>query len=85
MDYIYRAYKKASFDLKRQYLGFFWEKFEVSNGIILNSYPSPLFDELLKAEEAYFKNSIPKNRENYRDSEGVILTNVGLRGLDSNQ
>lgn len=77
---IHKAYRKASFNLKRQYLSLFWERFEVKDGIILKSSPSPLFSELLQAEEAYFKNPKSKNRENSKDFQGGILTTVGLLG-----
>ena len=81
---IYKAYKKASFNLKRQILSFFWERFEVANGVILTSVSSPLFEELLKAERAFYK--FTQNAENlktankYGDSEESILTNGLLRG-----
>ena len=77
---IYKAYKKASFNLKRQYLSFFWERFEMADGVILKSVPSPLFSELLTAEEAYFKKPTSKNLDNSKVFEGVILYNSRLRG-----
>ena len=52
---IYNAYEKASPKLKRQYLGFFWDKFEVADGLIIKSSSSLLFDQLLKLEQAYQK------------------------------
>ena len=82
---IHGAYKKASFDLKRQYLSLFWDKFDVKDGVILKPYPSPIFDELLRAEEAFFKKPKSENREFPSDSEEVIFRTAGLRGLDSNQ
>lgn len=81
---IFKAYKKASFNLKRQYLGFFWERFEVADGVILKSVSSPLFAELLRAEEVYFKNTKndpkSKNALNNGDFEKGILTTNLLRG-----
>ena len=81
---IYKAYKKASFNLKRQMLSFFWERFEIADGVILKSVSSPLFDELLKAEEAYFRTSEetpnPKNAAKHTDFEDGILTMPLLRG-----
>lgn len=77
---IYRAYTKASFDLKRQYLGFFWERFEVADGIILKAVSSPLFKQLLAAEEAHFKKPKSKNALNTKVSEEVILSDLRLRG-----
>lgn len=80
---IYKAYKKASFNLKRQYLSFFWERFEVADGVILKSVSSPLFAELLIAEKAYFKNPNSKNVENISDFGGVILTDLRLRTVEA--
>ena len=81
---IYKAYNKASFNLKRQLLGLFWERFEVADGVILKSVSSPLFQELLTAEKVYFKNQkkqeIAKDALIQGDSEKVILANLGLRG-----
>lgn len=77
---IYRAYTQASFDLKRQYLMFFWDKFEVADGVILKSVSSPLFEQLLEAEKAYLK--IPETEKAlYKaSSELGILLNTRLRG-----
>lgn len=55
-DNIYETYKKSSPQLKRLLLGFFWEKFEVHDGLIIKSVPSVLFDELIKVEKAFMKN-----------------------------
>lgn len=81
---IYKAYKKASFNLKRQLLSFFWERFEIADGVILKSVSSPLFEELLKAEKAYFKTSEKtsksKNAVKSTDSSESILTVPLLRG-----
>ena len=78
---VYKAYTKASFNLKRQYLGFFWERFDVAEGVILRSVPSPLFQELLTAEEAYFKNPKTENALNSKVSEEGILRNLLLPPL----
>lgn len=76
---IHRAYRKASFKLKRQYLSLFWERFEVKEGVILKTIPSPLFGELLEAEKAYFKNPVPLNRFNSGVFETGIKYNSQLR------
>jgi hypothetical protein len=77
---IYGAYTKASFDLKRQYLSFFWERFEVLNGVILTAVPAPLFEQLLEAEQAFVNH--PKNEKalDKAFSDGVILSAPLLRG-----
>ncbi len=81
---IYDAYAKAPFDLKRQYLSFFWERFEVSEGVILSAVPAPLFDQLLEAEHAFVNQ--PKNEKalDKAFSAPVILSAPLLRGQDSN-
>ncbi|MEK7610526.1 MAG: recombinase family protein [Patescibacteria group bacterium] len=38
---IYDAYQKASTNLKRHYLGFFWDRFEVTDGLIIKSVLAP--------------------------------------------
>jgi len=81
---VHKAYKKASFNLKRQYLSLFWEKFEVKDGVILKSHSSPLFAELLQAEQAFFKKpKLEKPIETKGFSTG-ILTNTLLRDQGSN-
>jgi hypothetical protein len=77
---IYSAYKGASFDLKRQYLGFFWERFEVANGVILKSVPSPLFGQLLEAEKAFVDSSKTEKALDKALNSDVILTKLRLRG-----
>jgi site-specific DNA recombinase len=68
---IYDAYDKASPKLKRQYIGFFWDNFEISDGVIIKSNLSLLFAKLLELEKAFCKN---------QDSENVIKSNdyVGI-------
>ncbi|MFX1486860.1 MAG: recombinase family protein [Promethearchaeota archaeon] len=48
---IYRAYKEEpAFEIKRRYLSFFWEKFEVEGNRIAKAVPSLLFRELLDCQ-----------------------------------
>lgn len=75
---IYKAYKQASFNLKRQYLAFFWERFEVADGVILNSVPTPLFQQLLDAEHVFHNTSKTKKATSTAASSAGILTNVWL-------
>lgn len=81
---IYTAYTKASHDLKRQYLSFFWERFEVADGVILKSVSSPLFEQLLAAEDAFANRPKNENDASKASFSGVILTSSLLRGQDSN-
>lgn len=81
---IYSAYSKASFELKRQYLSFFWDGFEVLDGVILKSNPTPLFSELLAAQHAYYqKPKTEKALYKARFSDGILSTQL-LRDQDSN-
>ena len=77
---IYGAYTRASFDLKRQYLSFFWERFEVFDGVILTSVPAPLFEQLLEAEEAFMNHpKTEKALDKAFSANGILLSTV-LRG-----
>lgn len=62
---IKRTYKKASHDMKRRYLRFFFDKIYVEDGKIVGVKHSPLFEALEQERK-------------------VILSNVWLRGKDSN-
>ena len=76
---IYKTYLQASHTLKRHYLGFFWEKFYVTDGVIIKSVPTLLFRELLKLQQVVLKT---KNPQVIRDSgifDGVIINNIRLR------
>lgn len=57
---IYQAYIAASPDLKRHYLAFFFERFEVQDGVIIKFDLGPLFDSLLKLEQASLKSKTPQ-------------------------
>jgi len=45
---IYRGYKTAPYELRRQYLGLFWDKFLVQNKKIVKAIPTKLIDVLSK-------------------------------------
>src|SRR3989338_1324621 len=79
---IYQTYVDASPALKRHYLGFFWDRLEAQDGVIIKSYPSPLFDELLKLNQIIYKNGKTKNPQYAGDSlqpSTVIKTASWLR------
>ncbi|MFA4941139.1 MAG: recombinase family protein [Patescibacteria group bacterium] len=48
---IYQNYKNGQFEVKRRYLGFFWEKFIVEGKTIVEAIPTPLFKALLKLQK----------------------------------
>jgi len=70
-DNIYDTYKRASPVLKKQYLGFFWDRFDVCDGLIIKSVPSILFDQLLNLEQAFQK------------SEKAFIPNVSNEVINS--
>ena len=74
---IYLTYKKAPPHLKRHYLGLFWDRFEVQEGVIIKSVSSVLFQQLLELEEVYLKNQNPHFT---RDSGVVIIKPLMLSG-----
>lgn len=81
---IFNAYKKASQKLKRQYLTFFWDHFEVVNGVILKSVPAPLFDALMKLEAAIYKQPLEPKPQEIAENNTVILTPILSAQKDSN-
>ena len=73
---IYKTFKKASFQLKRHHLGFFWSRFEIYDKVIIKSVPSPLFQELLNLKQVAYKlPNFEKLVENNKNNE-VIISNV---------
>jgi len=81
---IYKAYKKASHDLKRHFLIFFWDHFEVVNGLIIKSVSAPIFDALLNLEAAYYRNPKEANPEEPNQTNGFILSNFRCGYRESN-
>lgn len=77
---IYQSYTQAPQKLKKSYLGFFWERFEVSDGLIIKSVPSKLFAELLKLEQATLKTIKNKKLQKASVSNEVIIKPLMLRG-----
>jgi len=54
---IYRAYKKAPYELKRQLLGLFWERFFVQDKKIVRAIPTQLVRILLKERRVIIKSN----------------------------
>jgi len=54
---IYESYTKATYELKRQYLAFFWEKFLVQDRCIIKAIPSPLFQALLEEQKVMIRSN----------------------------
>ena len=70
---IYETYMKAPQHLKRHYLSFFWNKFEVAEGVIIKSYSSLLFEELLALKQAHLNNIKNEKTPENKGSSSVIL------------
>ena len=81
---IYNAYVQSSATLKRQYLSFFWQRFEVEAGVIIKSHPTLLFAELLKLKQVSLKTPEIEKPKEYNDSNKVIISMTRLRRQGSN-
>ncbi|RIK82249.1 hypothetical protein DCC62_00460 [candidate division KSB1 bacterium] len=64
---VYTAYRTASPDLKRQYLGLFWEKFLVQDRQIVEAIPTRCVRVLLKKQKVIIS-------ANWRSSRSLIIT-----------
>lgn len=73
---IYKAYKKGSYLLKRHYLSFFWEGFEVHDGVIKKCISSPLFQELLALKQVSYKNTESKKPNEDKGNSEVIRNDI---------
>lgn len=52
---IENAYEKAGFELKRHYLGLFFERLETRNGEIKNTVKTPLFNHLVETNRLFVR------------------------------
>lgn len=77
---IYHTYTKAEPVLKRHYLAFFWERFEVKDGVILKSVPSLLFRELLGLEQAFNRSRKTEKTIDTMGNRKLIITSPLLPG-----
>jgi len=81
---IYKTYQKAPFHTKRCILGFFWESFELDDGVIIKSTPTLLFRELLTAEQLFVRSQQPQKVQGIKQKSPFIITNTRLRRQGSN-
>jgi hypothetical protein len=72
---IYETYQKSSPKLKRLLLSFFWDRFEIAEGVIINYIPSVLFTQLIQLEKAFNKSKKDQNTEKPSVSANVISFN----------
>lgn len=52
---IHSAYRDAPYALKRQYLGFFWERFETKDKTLVKAVPTKLFQALLDLRQVQLR------------------------------
>lgn len=77
---IYETYSTSNPKIQRLLLSFFWEKFVVNDGVIIKSVPSPLFQELLRLEKVFYKNTeIQKASKIKGFSEVINLYDLSAR------
>ena len=59
---IYKTFKKAPYELKRQYLGLFWDKFLVQDKKIIRAIPTKFIQDLLKMKKVIISpNCLPSS------------------------
>lgn len=75
---IYKSYKTAPYELKRQYLGLFWDKFLVQDRKIIKAIPSKLIDIFLQEQKVRLStNWLPNPPINLTElfkDEGYIIS-----------
>ena len=75
---IYNVYMRADEQLQKKFIGFFFERFEVQNGLIIKYCYSPLFEGLIQEKVLFYKTSKPeKALEITADSEVIIDPKLG--------
>lgn len=75
---IYNTYRESPENIQKQIIGFFYNGFEVKNGIIIKERYSLLFQELIRLKSINFKSQdLNKPLENKGKSEVIINTILG--------
>lgn len=75
---IYNVYMQSDERLQKRFIGFFFDRFEVRDGVIMSLDHSPLFAELVRLNRAFCK--MPKSRkalEINMESEVILTTELG--------
>lgn len=75
---IYSVYMRSDERLQKKFIGFFFDRFEVRGGVIINTDHSPLFAELVRLNKAFCK--MPKLRKALEinvKSEVILTTELG--------
>ena len=75
---IYNVYMRSDEQLQKKFIGLFFDRFEVQNGVIIKYCYSPLFDALMQEKATFYKTSeFRKPIENNVSSEFIITSNLG--------
>ena len=84
---IYNVYMRSTEQLQKKFIGFFFDRFEVKNGIIIKYCYSPLFEELMRLKVLTYKNhNSKKTVENNTESNIIIRPKLGdYRELNPNR
>jgi len=75
---IYNVYMRADEQLQKKFIGFFFERFEVQNGLIIKYCYTPLFEELVRLKAVVYKTQeSQKPIDNNVDSSIIITPKLG--------
>jgi site-specific DNA recombinase len=75
---IMNTYMKAPEHIQKQLIGFFFDKFEVKNGLIIKTHYSPLFENLLQLKHVVYKTrKTQKTRSNNAKSKVILRRQLG--------
>lgn len=83
---IYNVYMQSPEQLQKKFLGLFFDKFEVENGLIIKTCYSPLFEELMRIKGVVYKtHKSEKTIVSNKESNFIINSKVGdYRELNPN-
>ena len=75
---IYNVYMQSSEQLQKKFIGFFFDRFEVENGLIIKTCYSPLFEELMHQKAVSYKTcDLKKPVINNMESNFIITPTWG--------
>jgi len=71
---IYKAYKKAPYEIKRLYLSFFWDRLCVKDKKIVKTKPTKLVNALIKEQKIIIRNEWLRRADSNRRHTGYTLS-----------
>ncbi len=75
---VYNTYIQAPEKLQKRFIDFFFNSFEVKDGVIIKFHYSPLFEELMRLKVVDYKNPyLIKTLKTKADSEVIIRPKLG--------